>query len=111
MPSDPCLISILRRFDLDADARLNLGEFSDGIKPQALEASKKCHGEKYQSLTASRLTQEILNKSANKTLRKSQSRTSAAKSASKKPRMQSASTTSANKSGRERSALKQSILV
>ena len=29
--NEATLISILRRFDLDADAKLNLQEFSDGI--------------------------------------------------------------------------------
>lgn len=32
--SDALLISIIRRMDLDADARLNKREFSDGIVPQ-----------------------------------------------------------------------------
>lgn len=32
-PSDALLISIIRRMDLDADARLNYKEFEDGVRP------------------------------------------------------------------------------
>jgi hypothetical protein len=32
-PNDALLISIIRRMDLDADARLNLKEFEDGVRP------------------------------------------------------------------------------
>jgi Ca2+-binding EF-hand superfamily protein len=32
-PSDGLLIAILRRFDLDADAKLNQKEFSEGVVP------------------------------------------------------------------------------
>ena len=32
-PNDALLISIIRRIDLDADARLNLKEFEDGVRP------------------------------------------------------------------------------
>ena len=33
IPSDSLLIAIIRRMDLDADAKLNLTEFIDGIRP------------------------------------------------------------------------------
>jgi Ca2+-binding EF-hand superfamily protein len=33
-PNDALLISILRRFDLDADAKLSLKEFIEGVLPQ-----------------------------------------------------------------------------
>lgn len=39
-PTDALLVAILRRFDLDADAKLTYQEFSDGIKPVE-EYSKK----------------------------------------------------------------------
>lgn len=32
-PNDALLISILRRFDLDADAKLNKKEFIEGVSP------------------------------------------------------------------------------
>jgi hypothetical protein len=32
-PSDALLISIIRRFDIDADAKLNYAEFKEGILP------------------------------------------------------------------------------
>jgi len=32
-PNDALLISIIRRMDLDADARLNYKEFEDGVRP------------------------------------------------------------------------------
>ena len=32
-PNDSLLISILRRFDLDADAKLSLKEFIEGVMP------------------------------------------------------------------------------
>lgn len=32
-PNDALLISIIRRMDLDADARLSLKEFEDGVRP------------------------------------------------------------------------------
>ena len=32
-PSDTLLIAILRRFDLDADAKLSKKEFFEGVKP------------------------------------------------------------------------------
>lgn len=32
-PSDTLLVAILRRFDLDADAKLSYQEFVDGVKP------------------------------------------------------------------------------
>jgi Ca2+-binding EF-hand superfamily protein len=44
-PNDSLLIAIIRRFDLDADAKLNLGEFKDGMKSLIEEVTKdKCHG-------------------------------------------------------------------
>ena len=38
--NDGLLISIIRRFDLDADAKLKQGEFVEGMKPQ-IEYSKR----------------------------------------------------------------------
>jgi len=32
-PTDSLLVAILRRFDLDADAKLTFQEFADGIRP------------------------------------------------------------------------------
>eukprot|EP00347_Sterkiella_histriomuscorum_P020122 403339023 len=101
LPSDSCLISILRRFDLDADARLTLQEFSDGIKPQTLEASKKCHGEKYQSLAAAKITQQSFHQSQAKLIKRSKSRESANKSTAKKAKIQQ-TLTSANQSSQKR---------
>lgn len=39
-PSEGLLIAILRRFDLDADAKLSQKEFTEGVKPQ-LDYSKR----------------------------------------------------------------------
>ena len=39
-PSEDLLIAILRRFDLDADAKLNNKEFTEGVHPQ-LDFSKR----------------------------------------------------------------------
>ena len=44
-PNDNLLIAILRRFDLDADAKLNQTEFNEGIQPQ-LDFSKRHVNEK-----------------------------------------------------------------
>lgn len=40
-PNEAVLISILRRFDLDADAKLNKKEFIEGVKPSADDFSKR----------------------------------------------------------------------
>lgn len=62
-PNDNQLIAIIRRFDLDADARLNLAEFKDGVKSQIEEIQKqKCHGERHQTLTTSRILSASKNK-------------------------------------------------
>ena len=63
-PNDNMLIAIIRRFDLDADARLKFQEFKDGIRSQ-IEDISKCHGERHQTLTTSRIL------SASKTQRSS----------------------------------------
>jgi len=39
-PNDNLLVAILRRFDLDADAKLSNKEFIEGIKPQ-IDYSKR----------------------------------------------------------------------
>lgn len=52
-PNGPLLIAIIRRFDLDADAKLNYKEFSEGVKPSE-EYSKRQLNEK-KTLTASRI--------------------------------------------------------
>ncbi|CDW76041.1 ef hand family protein [Stylonychia lemnae] len=88
LATDQLLISILRRFDLDADARLSLQEFCDGIKPQTPDAAKKCHGEKYQSLVASRLTQKSKTKNHYQSVR-SHSRERTIQTTSKKQKNQS----------------------
>lgn len=41
LPSEACLISIIRRFDLDADAKLNKKEFIEGVKPSSDDFSKR----------------------------------------------------------------------
>ena len=33
LPTDNLLLAIIRRMDLDADAKLNLKEFIDGVRP------------------------------------------------------------------------------
>jgi len=33
IPNDALLLAIIRRMDLDADAKLNMKEFIDGIRP------------------------------------------------------------------------------
>ncbi len=40
-PNDALLISILRRFDLDADAKLNKKEFFEGVSPATADFSKR----------------------------------------------------------------------
>jgi Ca2+-binding EF-hand superfamily protein len=40
-PNEALLISILRRFDLDADAKLNKKEFTEGLRPAADDFSKR----------------------------------------------------------------------
>lgn len=53
-PNEGNLISILRRFDLDADAKLNKKEFIEGIKPCSDDFSKRTIKEQ-KSLATSRV--------------------------------------------------------
>ncbi|CDW85848.1 ef hand family protein [Stylonychia lemnae] len=53
-PNEATLISILRRFDLDADAKLNKKEFIEGVKPSADDFSKRQTNQK-QTLASSRV--------------------------------------------------------
>lgn len=41
VPNDNLLISIIRRMDLDADAKLNLREFIDAVRPVENFTAKK----------------------------------------------------------------------
>lgn len=67
-PNDALLISILRRFDLDADAKLSKKEFIEGVRPAADDFSKRTIKEK-QSLTTSRVFSPNKNASTNKSFR------------------------------------------
>ena len=49
------LISILRRFDLDADAKLNKKEFIEGVRPNADDFSKRQLKEKQATNASSRV--------------------------------------------------------
>lgn len=50
-PSDALLISILRRFDLDADAKLSLKEFMEGVLPQKDFSTRTLRGKNNQKET------------------------------------------------------------
>ena len=55
-PNDNLLIAIIRRFDLDGDAKLKFQEFKEGVRSQIEDIQKaSCHGEKYQTLATSRI--------------------------------------------------------
>jgi len=41
LPNDNLLLAIIRRMDLDADAKLNMKEFIDGVRPLENFTSKK----------------------------------------------------------------------
>ena len=41
LPNDGLLLSIIRRMDLDADAKLNMREFIDGVRPIENFTAKK----------------------------------------------------------------------
>lgn len=41
LPNDGLLLAIIRRMDLDADAKLNLREFIDGVRPLENFTAKK----------------------------------------------------------------------
>lgn len=43
LPHDNLLLAIIRRMDLDADAKLNLKEFIDGVRPNENFTSKKAY--------------------------------------------------------------------
>ena len=63
-PSDALLIAIIRRFDLDADAKLKNAEFIEGIKPQ-LEYSRKAVKD-HEAMTSSRGRTDASGMSASK---------------------------------------------
>jgi hypothetical protein len=72
------LIAILRRFDLDADAKLNKKEFTEGITPIVGDFSKRQLKEKTNSqlsnsrvFSPSRNQRSIVRSSSKKTLNKS----------------------------------------
>jgi hypothetical protein len=44
LPNDGLLLSIIRRMDLDADAKLNMREFIDGVRPIENFTAKKFGG-------------------------------------------------------------------
>lgn len=54
-PNEGMLISILRRFDLDADAKLNKKEFIEGVRPNADDFSKRQLKEKQATNANSRV--------------------------------------------------------
>lgn len=54
-PNEATLISILRRFDLDADAKLNKKEFIEGVKPSADDFSKRSIKESKAASSSSRI--------------------------------------------------------
>jgi len=54
-PNEGMLISILRRFDLDADAKLNKKEFIEGVRPNADDFSKRQLKEKQATNASSRV--------------------------------------------------------
>ena len=70
------LIAIIRRFDLDADAKLNKKEFEEGIKP-IKEFSKRAIKE------ANLLSKSMLQKSSSKKSQRSTSRSGLKSSRSK----------------------------
>lgn len=41
LPNDGLLLAIIRRMDLDADAKLNMREFIDGVRPIENFTAKK----------------------------------------------------------------------
>lgn len=41
LPNDNLLLSVIRRIDLDGDARLNFNEFMDIVRPQEKSAPRK----------------------------------------------------------------------
>lgn len=43
LPHDNLLLAIIRRMDLDADAKLNLKEFIDSVRPNENFTNKKAH--------------------------------------------------------------------
>ena len=43
LPNDNLLIAIIRRMDLDADAKLNMKEFIDGVRPLENFTKKPTH--------------------------------------------------------------------
>lgn len=45
LPDDNLLLAIIRRMDLDADAKLNLKEFIDSIRPIENFTTKKATGQ------------------------------------------------------------------
>jgi hypothetical protein len=51
LPHDNLLLAIIRRMDLDADAKLNLKEFIDSIRPNENFTSKKAHAPLYTPTT------------------------------------------------------------
>ena len=51
LPHDNLLLAIIRRMDLDADAKLNLKEFIDSIRPNENFTSKKAHKPMYTPTT------------------------------------------------------------
>ena len=44
LPNDGLLLAIIRRMDLDADAKLNMREFIDGVRPLENFTAKKFTG-------------------------------------------------------------------
>ena len=58
-PNDALLISIIRRMDLDADARLSIKEFEDGVRPienltkGSVQEMKKAYKNNSSTLTTS----------------------------------------------------------
>jgi Ca2+-binding EF-hand superfamily protein len=51
-PNDALLISIIRRFDLDADAKLNFKEFAEGIIPLEGHSKRTMKGKTNANLSA-----------------------------------------------------------
>ena len=52
IPNDGLLLALIRRMDLDADAKLNLKEFIDGIRPIENFTAKKFQQSKMRPKTA-----------------------------------------------------------